>query len=150
MTFAKISQAAYYVPSQVVTNDDLSKIMDTSDEWITSRTGIRERRISQSEDTSDLASQVAKELLKKASLKAKEIDFIIVATITPDAMMPSTAACVQAKIGAVNAFAFDLTAACSGFIFALSVAEKMIKSGQYQKGLVIGAEVLSKIINWSD
>ena len=150
MTFAKISQAAYYVPSQVVTNDDLSKIMDTSDEWITSRTGIRERRISQSEDTSDLASQVAKELLKKASLKAKEIDFIIVATITPDAMMPSTAACVQAKIGAVNAFAFDLTAACSGFIFALSAAEKMIKSGQYQKGLVIGAEVLSKIINWSD
>ncbi|MCB5016633.1 beta-ketoacyl-ACP synthase III [Streptococcus mutans] len=150
MTFAKISQAAYYVPSQVVTNDDLSKIMDTSDEWITSRTGIRERRISQSEDTSDLASQVAKELLKKASLKAKEIDFIIVATITPDAMMPSTAACVQAKIGAVNAFAFDLTAACSGFIFALSVAEKMIKSGQYQKGLVIGAEVLSKIIDWSD
>lgn len=150
MTFAKISQATYYVPSQVVTNDDLSKIMDTSDEWITSRTGIRERRISQSEDTSDLASQVAKELLKKASLKAKEIDFIIVATITPDAMMPSTAACVQAKIGAVNAFAFDLTAACSGFIFALSVAEKMIKSGQYQKGLVIGAEVLSKIIDWSD
>ncbi|EMC04376.1 beta-ketoacyl-ACP synthase III [Streptococcus mutans] len=150
MTFAKISQAAYYVPSQVVTNDDLSKIMDTSDEWITSRTGIRERRISQSEDTSDLASQVAKELLKKASLKAKEIDFIIVATITPDAMMPSTAACVQAKIGAVNAFAFDLTAACSGFIFALSAAEKMIKSGQYQKGLVIGAEVLSKIIDWSD
>ncbi|WP_024785771.1 beta-ketoacyl-ACP synthase III [Streptococcus mutans] len=150
MTFAKISQAAYYVPSQVVTNDDLSKIMDTSDEWITSRTGIRERRISQSEDTSDLASQVAKELLKKASLKAKDIDFIIVATITPDAMMPSTAACVQAKISAVNAFAFDLTAACSGFIFALSAAEKMIKSGQYQKGLVIGAEVLSKIINWSD
>jgi 3-oxoacyl-[acyl-carrier-protein] synthase-3 len=93
---------------------------------------------------------VAKELLKKASLKAKEIDFIIVATITPDAMMPSTAACVQAKIGAVNAFAFDLTAACSGFIFALSAAEKMIKSGQYQKGLVIGAEVLSKIIDWSD
>lgn len=150
MAFAKISQAAYYVPSQVVTNDDLSKIMDTSDEWIASRTGIKERRISQTEDTGDLASQVAEQLLQKAALKAEEIDFIIVATITPDSMMPSTAARVQAAIGAVNAFAFDLTAACSGFIFALSVAEKLIKSGQYRKGLVIGAEVLSKTIDWTD
>ncbi|EJN93278.1 beta-ketoacyl-ACP synthase III [Streptococcus ratti] len=150
MAFAKISQAAYYVPSQVVTNDDLSKIMDTSDEWIASRTGIKERRISQTEDTGDLASRVAEQLLQKAALKAEEIDFIIVATITPDSMMPSTAARVQAAIGAVNAFAFDLTAACSGFIFALSVAEKLIKSGQYRKGLVIGAEVLSKTIDWTD
>lgn len=150
MAFAKISQAAYYVPSQVVTNDDLSKIMDTSDEWIASRTGIKERHISQTEDTGDLASQVAEQLLQKAALKAEEIDFIIVATITPDSMMPSTAARVQAAIDAVNAFAFDLTAACSGFIFALSVAEKLIKSGQYRKGLVIGAEVLSKTIDWTD
>lgn len=150
MAFAKISQAAYYVPSQVVTNDDLSKIMDTSDEWIASRTGIKERHISQTEDTGDLASRVAEQLLQKAALKAEEIDFIIVATITPDSMMPSTAARVQAAIGAVNAFAFDLTAACSGFIFALSVAEKLIKSGQYRKGLVIGAEVLSKTIDWTD
>ncbi|MGT2924611.1 beta-ketoacyl-ACP synthase III [Streptococcus caviae] len=150
MAFAKISQAAYYVPSQVVTNDDLSKIMDTSDEWIASRTGIKERRISQTEDTGDLASRVAEQLLQKAALKAEEIDFIIVATITPNSMMPSTAARVQAAIGAVNAFAFDLTAACSGFVFALSTAEKLIKSGQYQKGLVIGAEVLSKTIDWTD
>ena len=150
MAFAKISQAAYYVPSQVVTNDDLSKIMDTSDEWISSRTGIKERRISQAEDTGELASRVAEKLLQKASLKAEEIDFIIVATITPNSMMPSTAARVQAAIGAVNAFAFDLTAACSGFIFALSTAEKLIKSGQYRKGLVIGAEVLSKTIDWTD
>ncbi|EHJ52792.1 beta-ketoacyl-ACP synthase III [Streptococcus macacae] len=150
MAFAKISQVAYYVPSQVVTNDDLSKMMDTSDEWIVSRTGIKARHISQSEDTSDLASQVAVKLLEKAQLDPLDIDFIIVATITPDSMMPSTAARVQAFIKAENAFSFDLTAACSGFVFALSTAEKLIASGRYQKGLVIGAEVLSKTIDWSD
>ncbi|MFS1663286.1 beta-ketoacyl-ACP synthase III [Streptococcus sp. zg-JUN1979] len=150
MAYAKISQVAHYTPSQVISNDALSHIMDTSDEWISSRTGIKNRRITQTETTADLASQVAKALLEKASLSAKELDFIIVATITPDSMMPSTAAKVQASIGASVAFAFDMTAACSGFVFALSTAEKLIASGAYQKGLVIGAETLSKVIDWSD
>lgn len=150
MRYAKISQVAHYVPSQVITNDDLSQIMDTSDEWISSRTGIKNRHITKDESTADLASQVAKQLLEKASLEASSIDFIIVATVTPDSMMPSTAAKVQAAIGATNAFVFDLTAACSGFVFALSTAEKFIQSGLYQKGLVIGAETFSKTIDWSD
>ncbi|MFC3928632.1 beta-ketoacyl-ACP synthase III [Streptococcus caprae] len=150
MVFAKISQVAHYVPEQVVTNDDLAQIMDTNDEWISTRTGIRQRRISRDENTSDLAIQVAKSLLKKAKLEASELDFILLATITPDSLMPSTAAKVQAAIGATKAFAFDLTAACSGFVFALSTAEKFIRSGAYKRGLVIGAEVFSKTLDWSD
>ena len=150
MNYAKISQVAHYAPSQVVTNDDLAKIMDTSDEWISSRTGIKRRHLSRTESTSDLATKVANQLLKKAKISADALDFIIVATITPDSMMPSTAARVQANIGAHHAFAFDLTAACSGFIFALSMAEKLISSGRYQKGLVIGSETLSKVLDWSD
>ena len=150
MKFAKISQVAHYAPEQVVTNDDLAQIMDTSDEWISSRTGIRKRHISHNESTSDLATRVALDLLKKSGISAQDLDFIIVATITPDSLMPSTAARVQANIGAKNAFAFDLTAACSGFIFALSTGEKFISSGRYQKGLVIGSETLSKTVDWSD
>ncbi|KXT74535.1 3-oxoacyl-(acyl-carrier-protein) synthase, KASIII [Streptococcus sp. DD10] len=150
MPFAKITQVAHYVPSQVITNNQLSKIMDTNDEWIKSRTGIEQRHVSASEQTSDLASEVAKLLLKKSGLEASELDFILVATITPDSLMPSTAAKVQAIIGAQKAFAFDMAAACSGFIFALSTAEKFIKSGLYKKGLVIGAEVFSKALDWSD
>lgn len=150
MAYAKISQVAHYAPAQVVTNDDLSQIMDTSDEWIRTRTGIRERRISVDENTSDLAIHVAKELLEKSNLKPEDLDFVLVATMSPDSQMPSTAAIVQGAIGAVNAFAFDLTAACSGFVFALATAEKLIKSGAYKKGLVIGAEVLSKTLDWSD
>lgn len=150
MVFAKISQVAHYAPSQVISNDDLSLIMDTSDEWISSRTGIKRRHISKNESTSDLATEVAKQLLEKSDYEASQLDFILVATITPDSMMPSTAAIVQANIGAVNAFAFDLTAACSGFVFALATAEKLISSGAYQRGLVIGAETLSKTIDWTD
>ena len=150
MAFAKISQVAHYAPAQVVTNDDLSKIMDTSDEWIRSRTGIQERRISLNENTSDLATNVAKQLIEKSGVTPDELDFVLVATISPDSSMPSVAARVQGAIGAVNAFAFDITAACSGFVFALATAEKLIKSGVYKKGLVIGAEVLSKTLDWSD
>ena len=113
MAFAKISQVAHYVPEQVVTNHDLAQIMDTNDEWISSRTGIRQRHISRTESTSDLATEVAKKLMAKAGITGEELDFIILATITPDSMMPSTAARVQANIGANKAFAFDLTAACS-------------------------------------
>lgn len=150
MVFAKITAAAHSVPNRIVTNDDLSEMMDTSDEWIYSRTGIKRRHLSTGENTSDLAAKVAERLISDRSVKAEELDFIIVATITPDSMMPSTAARVQAKIGAVNAFAYDLTAACSGFVFALSMAEKLITSGNYKRGLVIGAEVLSKVLDWSD
>ncbi len=150
MAFAKISQVAHYVPEQVVTNHDLAQIMDTNDEWISSRTGIRQRHISRTESTSDLATEVAKKLMEKAGITGEELDFIILATITPDSMMPSTAARVQANIGANKAFAFDLTAACSGFVFALSTAEKFIATGRFQKGLVIGSETLSKAVDWSD
>ena len=150
MTFAKITQAAHYVPENVVSNDDLSKIMDTNDEWIYSRTGIKNRHISTGENTSDLATKVAKQLIENSGVDPELIDFIIVATVTPDSMMPSTAARVQAQVGATNAFAYDLTAACSGFVFALSTADKLISSGAYQRGIVIGAEVFSKVIDWSD
>ncbi|MGT2826162.1 beta-ketoacyl-ACP synthase III [Streptococcus himalayensis] len=150
MSYAKISQVAHYVPEQVITNDDLAKIMDTSDEWIASRTGIRRRHISRTETTSDLAAKVAEQLLEKAQITADELDFIIVATMTPDSMMPSTAARVQAAIKARNAFAFDVTAACSGFVFALSTGEKFIASGRYKRGLIIGSETVSKTLDWSD
>ncbi|MGT2888152.1 ketoacyl-ACP synthase III [Streptococcus didelphis] len=150
MTYSKISQVAHYLPDQIVTNNDLAAILDTSDEWISSRTGIKQRRISSQENTSHLAGQVAKQLLEKSKFNADDLDFIIVATISPDASMPSTAAKVQAYIGAKNAFAFDLTAACSGFIFALATADKLISAGNYKRGLVIGAEVMSKQIDWSD
>lgn len=149
-TYAKISQVAHYLPKKIVTNDDLVQQMDTSDEWIRSRTGIRQRHVATDETTSELASQVAKKLLEKSQLDASDIDFIIVATITPDASMPSTAAMVQAAIGAKKAFAYDLVAACSGFVFALSTAEKMLASGVYKRGLVIGAETLSRSVDWSD
>ncbi|MEI4366689.1 beta-ketoacyl-ACP synthase III [Streptococcus suis] len=147
---AKISQVAHYLPKKIVTNDDLAQQMETSDEWIRSRTGIGQRHIVTGETTSDLASQVARKLLEKSQLDASEIDFIIVATITPDASMPSTAAMVQAAIGAKKAFAYDLVAACSGFVFALSTAEKLLASGVYKRGLVIGAETLSRSVDWSD
>ncbi|MFM0900499.1 ketoacyl-ACP synthase III [Streptococcus suis] len=147
---AKISQVAHYLPKKIVTNDDLAQQMDTSDEWIRSRTGIGQRHIVTGETTSDLASQVARKLLEKSQLDASEIDFIIVATITPDASMPSTATMVQAAIGAKKAFAYDLVAACSGFVFALSTAEKLLASGVYKRGLVIGAETLSRSVDWSD
>lgn len=150
MVFAKISQVAHYAPEQVVSNDDLAKIMETSDEWICTRTGILRRHISKDETTSDLATEVAQKLLDQSNLSAEDLDFIIVATITPDSLMPSTAARVQANIGASGAFAFDVTAACSGFIFALSTADKYISSGMYQRGIVIGSETLSKVIDWSD
>ena len=140
----KIIGTGSAVPSRVLDNAELSTFLDTSDEWIRSRTGIQERRISLNENTSDLATNVAYQLLEKSGLSPEELDFVLVATISPDNSMPSVAARVQGTIGAVNAFAFDITAACSGFVFALATAEKLIKSGAYKKGLVIGAEVLSK------
>lgn len=149
--FVQITQTARYLPEKVVTNDDLSEIMDTNDEWIRSRTGIEERRVVTDQQTSDLCVKVAEKLLEKANRKASTIDFILVATMTPDYHSPSTACIVQGEIGATKAFAFDLSAACSGFVFALSTAEKILSaSDQYQTGIVIGAETLSKSLDWQD
>lgn len=145
----KISQTAHYVPPKVVTNDDLSTMMVTSDEWISSRTGIKERHVVQGEQTADLAFNVAKQLLQKAHLEADQLDFIIVATMSPEYLTPSTAAIVQGKLQAKHALAFDINAACSGFIYALAIADKLL-AGPYQRGIVIGAEVLSKLVDWQE
>ncbi len=147
--YARITATASYVPKLVVTNDDLAQIMDTSDEWIVSRTGIKERRIATDQNTSDLCTEVAKQLLANTGTTAEELDFILVATMSPDYLSPSTACIVQGNIGATEAFAFDLSAACSGFVYALSMADKLIRTGS-KKGLVIGGEVLSKVVDWQD
>ena len=140
-----------YVPERIVTNADLAKMVDTSDEWITSRTGIRERRVAAAgEFTSDIAAKAAAKALAKAGVTADQIDLIIVATITPDMPFPATACLVQQKIGARRAAAFDLEAACSGFIYALEIGQQFIMSRTYETVLVIGAEKLSSIIDWKD
>lgn len=147
---SRIAVFEKFTPQKVVTNEDLSKIVDTSDEWINSRTGISKRCILTENDTSYLASKVAKGLIKKANITADDVDVIIIATITPDYLSPSTACIVQGNIGAKNAFAFDINAACSGFVFALSMGDKYIKSGMYKNVMVIGSETLSKVIDWTD
>ncbi len=149
--FTKIIGTGSYLPSKVLTNDDLSKMVDTSDEWIYPRTGIKERHIAADDEiTSDLATKAAKAALDSANVKAEDIDLVILATTTPDLSFPSTACRVQANLGCVNAAAFDMQAVCSGFIYALTVADKMIKSGQYKRAIVIGAETLSRIVDWTD
>ena len=140
-----------YLPEKILTNKDLEKMVDTTDEWITTRTGIKERRIaSSSEATSDLATEAAKAALKDAGLTAADIDLIIVATITPDMFFPATACLVQEKIGARHVPAFDVSVACSGFIYGLAIANSFIASGTYKHALVIAAEKLSAITDWSD
>ena len=138
------------LPRTVVTNDDLGKIMDTSDEWISSRTGIRERHLVKEETTAGMSAEAAKKALEMAGMKAEEIDLIIVGTITGDYITPSTACEVQALLGAVNAMAFDINAACTGFMVAMNTANAYIRTGIYQNALVIGAEVLSRIMDWTD
>ena len=150
MITTRIIATGACVPEQVITNDDLAKIVDTSDEWITQRTGIKERRISAGENTSAFAIGTAKQLLERAEVAADSIELIIVASVTADYGTPSLACMIQKEIGAVNAVAFDVTAACSGFMFALSIADKYIKSGVYNNAIVIGAETLSKIVDWKD
>lgn len=139
-----------YLPETVVTNDDLSKIMDTSDEWIRSRTGICERRLVREETTASLCAEASRRALENASMSAEEIDLILVATITGDYVTPSTACQVQAAIGAVNAVAFDINGACSGFLFALHTAHAYLEAGIYKNALILGAETLSKIMDWND
>lgn len=146
-----IAAVGSYVPEKVLTNADLEKMVETTNEWITSRTGIEERRIAgDGEFTSDMAAKAARKAMERAGITAEEIDLIIVATITPDMLFPSTACLVQQKIGARRAAAFDLEAACSGFIYGLEIGQQFIMSHTYDVVLVIGAEKLSTIINWKD
>jgi len=150
MNNAQIIGTGHYVPENIVTNEDLAKITETSDEWIRTRTGISERRISQGDNTSDFATKAALNAIEDAKISPKDIDFIVLATLSPDAFIPNTACIVQANIGAVNATCFDLSAACTGFIYGLDVATQFIKSGRAKCVLVIGAEVQSKLLNWDD
>jgi 3-oxoacyl-[acyl-carrier-protein] synthase III len=146
-----ITGVGSYLPSRILTNRDLEKMVDTTDEWITTRTGIKERRIAaEDEFTSDLGAEAAQRAMKAAGVTADQIDLIIVATITPDMPFPSTACLVQRKIGAKRAAAFDLEAACAGFIYALEIGQQFIMSQTYDTVLVIGAEKLSTITDWKD
>ena len=146
-----ISGVGSYVPARILTNLELERMVDTSDEWITTRTGIKERRIAaKNEFTSDLGAQAALRAMQRAGVTADQIDLIVVATITPDMPFPSTACLVQRKIGAHRAAGFDLEAACSGFIYGLEIAQQFIMSRTYDTVLVIGAEKLSSIIDWKD
>jgi 3-oxoacyl-[acyl-carrier-protein] synthase-3 len=138
------------VPDQIITNDHLSNIVDTSDEWISSRTGIKERRIVKGETTANLASSAAKRAIEDAGISPEDIDLIVVATMTPDYFMPSTACLVQKEIKAHNATCFDVSAACAGFIYALNIGFQFIRTGQSNTALIIGADVYSKILDWSD
>ena len=146
-----IAGVGSYVPEKILTNADLEKMVETTDEWITTRTGIKERRIAAADEfTSDLAAKAAVRAMKMAGVTAEQIDLIIVATLTPDMPFPSTACLVQRKLGAVRAAAFDMEAACSGFIYALEIGQQFIMSRTYETVLVIGAEKLSSIVNWKD
>jgi 3-oxoacyl-[acyl-carrier-protein] synthase-3 len=148
---ASILSTGAYLPKRVLTNADLEKLVDTSDEWIMSRTGIRERRIADKDEfTSDMGARAAEQAIERAGIDPKEIDLILVATCTPDTVFPSTACHIQGKIGATRAAAFDLQAACSGFLYALVTATQFISNGAYKTVLVIGAEKLSSIVNWQD
>ncbi|MDR5586806.1 MULTISPECIES: beta-ketoacyl-ACP synthase III [Clostridium] len=146
----KIGGVGGYLPSLVVTNDKISEFVDTNDEWIVERTGIKERRISEGENTSEIAVKAAKVALERAKIDSEDLDLIIVATITPDMFMPSVACLVQKELNANKAAAFDINVACSGFVFALETANSLMKSLNYKNALVIGAETLSKVINWND
>ncbi len=140
-----------YVPEKILTNTDLEKIVDTSDEWIYSRTGIKERRVAAAgEFTSHMATKASERAMEQAGIVAADIDLIIVATITPDTLTPATACYVQANLGAHTAVAFDISAACSGFLYAMKIAQRMISDGAYKNALIVGAEKLSSFINWED
>lgn len=139
-----------YTPSKIVTNDDLSKIVETSDEWIRSRTGIKEIRISQGEDTSYMGIKASEKAIELANLQREDIDLIVFSTCTPDMFIPSSACIVQKEMGLKNAVAFDLNAACSGFVYGIDVARSLMKTNNYKNALVIGSENLSKVINWED
>ena len=151
MAFARIAGTGSYLPEKVLTNDDLAKFVDTSDEWIASRTGIRERHLAaEGETTGDLAYQAAIRAMEAAGVDASELDLIVLGTTTPDLIFPSTACLLQARLGANGCPAFDVNAACSGFVYALSVADKFIRSGTVRTALVVGAETLTRMLDWND
>ena len=149
--FARIAGTGSYLPDKVLTNEDLAKLVDTSDEWIQSRTGIRERHIAAAGETAgDLGFHAAVRALEAAGVDASEIDMIVVGTTTPDLIFPSTACLIQARLGANGCAAMDVNAACSGFLYALSVADKFIRCGDVKTALVIGTETLSRIVDWTE
>lgn len=146
-----ITATGSYLPKKIVTNDELSQTVDTSNEWIIDRTGIKQRHIvAENELTSDIATKAVNSLIENYKINPEEIELIILATTTPDLTFPATATTIQAKIGAKNAFAFDIQAVCSGFVYAISIANNFIKSGQVKNALVVGADSLSKIVDWKD
>lgn len=149
---AAITTTAKYLPEEIISNQDLERILDTNDEWITTRTGIKERRILRDPEkaTSYMATEVARQLLEKRGISADEIDLIIVATMTPDMIFPSTACLVQGNIQAKNAWAFDLSGACSGFVYGLNTGAQFIESGNCNKVMVIGADKMSSILDYTD
>ena len=149
--YARIAGTGSYLPEKVLTNDDLSKIVDTSDEWIAARTGIRERHVAaEGETTGDLAYHAAVRAMEGAGVEASELDLIVLGTTTPDLIFPSTACLLQHRLGANGCPAFDVNAACSGFIYALTVADKFIRSGSARTVLVVGAETLTRMLDWND
>jgi 3-oxoacyl-[acyl-carrier-protein] synthase-3 len=151
MTYSRIIGTGRYLPEKVVTNDDLARIVDTSDEWIRTRTGIRSRHVAaEGQLTSDLALLASQKAIAAAGIQASEIDLIIVATTTPDMIFPGTATILQSKLGIAGCPAFDVQAVCSGFVYALTVADLFIKGGQATRVLVVGAEVYSRILDWND
>lgn len=151
MIYSRIIGTGSYLPQQVVTNQDLMQRMETSDEWIRSRTGIAQRHLhAPDETTSDLALQAARRALEAAGIEASELDLIVVATTTPDRIFPSTACILQSKLGGSTCPAFDVQAVCAGFIYALSVADQFIKNGSVKNALVVGAETFSNLLDWDD
>jgi len=150
MSHTKILGTGSYVPEKVLTNEDLKAFVDTNDEWIYTRTGIKERHIVESESTLDLAYQASLKAIEDAKIHKEDIDLIIVATVTSDYAFPGVANLLQAKLGIKNIMAFDINAACSGFLYAMQIADKMIRSKAYQKALIVGAEILSRLTDWRD
>jgi 3-oxoacyl-[acyl-carrier-protein] synthase-3 len=149
--WSRIAGTGSYLPPRIVTNDELAKTLDTSDEWVRSRTGIRQRHIADASQTSsDLGSEAARQAMAAAGVQAADVDLVIVATSTPDYIFPSTACLMQAKLGIKNCAAFDVQAVCSGFVYGVTIADKFIASGQHRCALVVGAEVYSRILDWSD
>ncbi len=151
MIHARITGTGSFAPKKIITNQDLEKLVDTNDAWITERTGIKERRIAEKgQTTSDLAYEAGKKALKAAGIGALDLDLILVATMTPDTILPSMGCVLQEKLGAKKAAAFDIAAACSGFIYGMSIADAFIKSGAYKNILLVGAEILSRFTDWED
>ena len=150
MNYTQILGTGSYVPDNVVTNEDLKKYVDTSDEWIFTRTGIKERRISTGEQTIDLAYEASLRAIEAAGISKDDIDLIVVATVTPDYAFPGVSQLLQSKLEILGATAFDINAACSGFVYAMQVADKMMKGGGFKHALIVGAETLTRLTNWRD